>query len=67
MIDPTKAVQKVTGPDGQSYPVYTYIIMVQPSASYGYMKQVTVIVYDPLTTTKIVSRQSSLFDPAVAP
>jgi type II secretory pathway pseudopilin PulG len=67
VIDPTKAVQKVTGPDGQSYPVYTYIIMVQPSASYGYMKQVTVIVYDPLTTTKIVSRQSSLFDPYVAP
>ncbi len=66
-IDPTKAVQKVTGPDGQSYPVYTYIIMVQPTASYGYLKQVTVMVFDPLNTTHVVSSQSSLFDPNVAP
>jgi type II secretory pathway pseudopilin PulG len=67
VIDPTKAVQKVTGPDGQSYPVFTYIILVQPSASYGYLKQVTVIVFDPLVSTKIVARQSSMFDPNVAP
>jgi len=66
-IDPTKAVQKVTGPDGQSYTVFSYIIMVRPSASYGYMKQVTVIVFDPLNSTRIISRQSSLFDPNVAP
>ena len=66
-IDPTKAVQKVTGPDGQSYPVYTYIIMVQPSTSYGYLKQVTVMVFDPLNTTHVISSQSSLFDPNVAP
>ncbi|HWX10222.1 MAG TPA: hypothetical protein VNY33_09595 [Gaiellaceae bacterium] len=66
-IDPTKAVQKVTGPDGQSYPVFTYIIMVQPSASYGYLKQVTVVVYDPIVTTKVLSRQSSMFDPNIAP
>ncbi len=66
-IDPTKAVQKVTGPDGQSYTVFAYIDMVQPTASYGYLKQVTIIVFDPLDATKIVSRQSSLFDPNVAP
>jgi hypothetical protein len=66
-IDPTKAVQKVTGPDGQSYTVFTYIIMVQPNASYGYLKQVTVMVFDPLNPTRIISRQSSLFDPTVAP
>jgi type II secretory pathway pseudopilin PulG len=66
-VDPTKAVQYVVGPDGQNYPVFIYIIMVQPTASYGWMKQVTVIVYDPVNTSKIVSRQSSLFDPAVAP
>lgn len=64
---PTKAVQKITGPDGQNYPVYTYIIMVQPNASYGYLKQVTVMVFDPLHPTKMVSSQSSLFDPNVAP
>ena len=66
-IDPTKAVQQVTGPDGQSYTVFAYIDMVQPTASYGYLKQVTIIVFDPLNSTKIVSRQSSLFDPNVAP
>lgn len=66
-IDPTKAVQKVTGPDGQSYPVYSYIFMVQPSASYGYLKQVTIMVFDPQAPTKVISRQSSVFDPNVAP
>ena len=39
---PTKAVQTVTGPDGQSYPVFIYIIMMQPNASStAYVKQVT--------------------------
>jgi type II secretory pathway pseudopilin PulG len=65
--DPTKAVQSVTGPDGQSYPVFTYVILVQPSGSSGYVKQVTVVVRDPRDSTKIIARQSSLFDPNVAP
>jgi type II secretory pathway pseudopilin PulG len=65
--DPTKAVQLVTGPDGQSYPVFTYIIMVQPSTSSGYVKQVTVVVRDPKDKTKVLARESSLFDPNVAP
>jgi Tfp pilus assembly protein PilV len=65
--DPTKAVQMVVGPDGQSYPVFTYIILVKPNGSSGYVKQVTVVVHDPRSTAKILARQSSLFDPNVAP
>jgi Tfp pilus assembly protein PilV len=65
--DPTKAVQLVTGPDGQSYPVFIYIIMVQPNGSSGWVKQVTVDVSDPKNTAKVIARQSSLFDPNVAP
>jgi type II secretory pathway pseudopilin PulG len=65
--DPTKAVQMVVGPDGQSYPVFTYIIMVQPNGSSGWVKQVTVVVRDPRNSTLILARQSSLFDPNVAP
>jgi type II secretory pathway pseudopilin PulG len=68
-VDPTKAVQKVTGPDGQQYPVYSYVTMVKPqnTTSYGYVKLVTVVVHDPTTITKILARQSSLFDPGVSP
>jgi type II secretory pathway pseudopilin PulG len=65
--DPTKAVQLVTGPDGQSYPVFSYIIMVQPNGSSGYVKQVTVVVRDPKDSTKVLARESSLFDPNAAP
>jgi len=64
--DPTKAVQMVVGPDGQSYPVFTYIIMVKPNGSSGYVKQVTVVVHDPRSTANVLARQSSLFDPNVA-
>jgi type II secretory pathway pseudopilin PulG len=66
--DPTKAVQYVTGPDGQSYPVFTYIVVVQPSGATwtaGYVKQVTVAVYNPRATTKLLSRETSYFDPNV--
>ena len=65
--DPTKAVQLVTGPDGQSYPVFIYVIMVQPNGTSGYVKQVTVDVCDPKNSSKVIVRQSSLFDPNVAP
>lgn len=66
--DPTKAVQYVTGPDGESYPVLTYIVVVQPSgASWtaGYVKQVTVSVLNPRKTTQILARETSYFDPNV--
>jgi type II secretory pathway pseudopilin PulG len=65
--DPTKAVQMVVGPDGQSYPVFIYITMVQPSGTSGWVKQVTVVVRDPRNSTLVLARQSSLFDPNVAP
>ncbi len=65
--DPTKAVQMVVGPDGQGYPVFIYVIMVKPNGSSGYVKQVTVVVHDPRNSTLILARQSSLFDPNVAP
>jgi type II secretory pathway pseudopilin PulG len=66
--DPTKAVQYVTGPDGQSYPVFTYVIVTQPSGTAwtaGYVKQVTVSVLNPRATTKILARVTSYFDPNV--
>jgi Tfp pilus assembly protein PilV len=66
--DPTKAVQYVKGPDGQKYPVFTYIVVVQPSgASWtaGYVKQVTVSVLNPQSTSKILARETSYFDPNV--
>jgi type II secretory pathway pseudopilin PulG len=68
-IDPTKAVQKIIGPDGQAYPVYSYVTLVKPqnTSSYGWVKLVTVVVHDPVTITKILARQSSLFDPNVSP
>jgi type II secretory pathway pseudopilin PulG len=69
--DPTKAVQYVTGPDGQSYPVFTYIIAVQPkdaagNVTAGWLKQVTVTVWNPRSTTQMLARETSYFDPNVS-
>ena len=71
--DPTKAVQYVTGPDGRSYPVLSYIVVVQPQDSNptpawtaGYVKQVTVTVLDPSNTSRILARETSYFDPNVS-
>jgi hypothetical protein len=69
-IDPTQAVQKVTGPDGQSYPVFSYITLLQAGGTGwtgGYVKRVTVAVRNPRATTQTLARQSSLFDPNVSP
>ncbi len=69
-IDPTQAVQKVTGPDGQTYPVFSYIVLLQAGGTGytgGYVKRVTVSVRDPRLTTRTLARESSLFDPNVAP
>jgi type II secretory pathway pseudopilin PulG len=65
--DPTRAVQLVVGPDGESYPVCIYIVMVQPNATSGYVKQVTVVVRSPRNRALVLARESSLFDPNVAP
>jgi type II secretory pathway pseudopilin PulG len=63
-IDPKKAVQNVTGPDGLSYRVFTYIVIAHPS---GYAKQVTVDVFNPVAPTQRLARESSVFDPNVDP
>ena len=62
-VDPTKAVQLVTGPDGQSYTVFSYVVIVQPS---GYAKQVTIEVFNPKQSTQLLARESSIFDPNVS-
>jgi type II secretory pathway pseudopilin PulG len=58
----TKAIQDIAGPDGAPYHVYTYIIITQPSGG-TYMKQVTVVVRDPRDASKILARETSLFNP----
>jgi type II secretory pathway pseudopilin PulG len=66
----TQAIQTVAGPDGTSYPVYTYIVIVQPTSSGTdgtFVKQVTITVRDPKDSTKVLARQSSLFNPLAAP
>lgn len=63
-IDPTKAVQKVTGPDGLNYTVFSYVVIAHPS---GYTKQVTVDVFNPVNSAQRLARESSVFDPNVAP
>ncbi|HLY93790.1 MAG TPA: hypothetical protein VKP14_02995 [Gaiellaceae bacterium] len=63
-VDPTKAVQQITGPDGLSYTAFSYIVITQPS---GYAKQVTIEVFNPRQPTQLLARESSIFDPNVAP
>ena len=68
-VDPTKAVQGVTGPDGQTWTVFTYIVVVQSAGTgwtTGYVKRVTVDVLDP-KTARVVAHQSALFEPGLAP
>jgi type II secretory pathway pseudopilin PulG len=67
--DPNKAVQYVLGPDGEYYPTFIYIVAVQPSGSTwtaGYVKQVTVSVFNPRKTTQMLARETSYFDPNVS-
>jgi type II secretory pathway pseudopilin PulG len=74
-----KPVQTIAGPDGTSYTVDTYIVLVQPctptpptgqscpDADKGeWAKQVTVVVYDPHNSTRVLAREVSTFDPTVA-
>lgn len=60
------AVQGVTGPDGQNYPVLTYITALSTSSG-RYVKRVVVVVRNPRSTTRTLARESSLFDPAATP
>ena len=59
-------IQTILGPDSQKYIVYTYIVLVKPSSG-EYTKQVTVVVRDPRDNTKILARESAVFDPAAMP
>jgi type II secretory pathway pseudopilin PulG len=61
-VSAVKPIQTIVGPDGVKYLVYTYIILVQPTGS-EWVKQVTVVVYDPHSTTRALARESSVFDP----
>lgn len=71
-MDPTKASQTVTGPDGKSYKLYAYIVIVHPtgpgggSLTTGYVKQVTVEVFSPKNTSQILARETSIFEPNTA-
>jgi type II secretory pathway pseudopilin PulG len=58
----TQAIQTIAGPDGATYPVYTYIILTQPTGG-TYVKQVTIVVRSPRLTSKILARQTSVFNP----
>jgi type II secretory pathway pseudopilin PulG len=57
-----KPTQSIVGPDGQTYTVYTYIILVQPTNG-EWTKQVTVVVRDPRNSNRILARESAVFDP----
>ena len=61
----TQAIQNITGPDGAQYPVYTYIVIVQPTGG-TWVKQVTIVVRDPKLSSKVLARQTSVFDPLTA-
>jgi type II secretory pathway pseudopilin PulG len=69
-IDPTKAVQLVTGPDGQSYTAFSYIWIVLATGSGAtarYTKEITITVFNPRSPSQILARESSTFDPDLAP
>lgn len=59
----TTATQTISGPDGVLYPVYTYIVIEQPTTSSSYVKLVTIVVRDPLNTSRVLARESSVFNP----
>ena len=65
----TKAENTVAGPDGTLYPVFTYIIIDQPSAASGtipgstYVKQVTIVVRDPKLHSRQLARETTVFNP----
>lgn len=70
-----KPEQIILGPGGTKYTVDTYIVLVQPcsdpahhqpcpTANTGeWAKQVTVVVYDPHNSARVLAREVSTFDP----
>jgi type II secretory pathway pseudopilin PulG len=65
----TNAEQTIAGPDGTRFPVFTYIIIDQPSAASGtipgstYVKQVTIVVRDPKLHSRVLARETTVFNP----
>jgi type II secretory pathway pseudopilin PulG len=65
----TKAEQTIAGPNGTLFPVFTYIIIDQPAAASGtlagstYVKQVTVVVRDPTRHSRVLARETTVFNP----
>jgi type II secretory pathway pseudopilin PulG len=65
----TQAMQTVAGPDGTRFPVFTYIIIIQPSVASGtipsstYVKQVTVVVRDANLHSRVLARETTVFNP----
>jgi type II secretory pathway pseudopilin PulG len=65
----TQAEQTIAGPNGALYPVFTYIIIDQPTAPSGtvpgstYVKQVTVVVRDPVIHKRVLARETTVFNP----
>jgi type II secretory pathway pseudopilin PulG len=60
-----KPVQTIVGPNGSSYTVYTYIVLIKPSGG-EWAKQVTIVVYDPRDSTHPIARETTVFDPTVS-
>jgi type II secretory pathway pseudopilin PulG len=60
-----KPVQSIVGPNGVSYTVYTYIVLIKPTGG-EWAKQVTIVVYDPRLSTHALARETTVFDPSVA-
>lgn len=65
----TAAIQTVAGPNGTLFPVFTYIIIDRPAAATAttagstYVKQVTIVVRDPVIHTRVLAREASVFNP----
>jgi type II secretory pathway pseudopilin PulG len=68
-----KPVQPIAGPNGVSYTVDTYIVLVQPpivvlpTLRGEWAKQVTITVLDPRDATHVLARETSVFDPTASP
>jgi len=71
-----KPEQKILGPGGTKYTVDTYIVLVRPctvttqpcpAANLGELaKQVTIVVYDPHNSSRVLAREVSIFDPTAS-
>ena len=65
----TYAIQPIAGPNGDKFIVMTYIIIDQPAAASGtipgstYVKQVTVVVRDPVNHSRVLARETTVFNP----